>query len=160
MNEETKTCTGCNETKDVSCFSKMRAASDGLQSRCKTCQNAANKEKNKAYREANKDKRLAYNKARGQSQRGKYTMYKSNAKTRGIPFDLSLDQFVTFWQADCYYCGDQIATIGIDRVDSSVGYTLANCVSCCWECNRLKGDRPNEALNTHMLKMLKHQGII
>ena len=171
MSEQTKTCAGCNETKDVSCFSKMKTAPDGLQSRCKICQNAAskaNREANKdkraayekAYREANRDKRLAYDKIHSQSQRGRYTIYKSNAKKRSLPFDLSFEDFLVFWQADCYYCGDQIATVGIDRADSSVGYTLANCVPCCTRCNVVKMDYSIEETNMHLLKMLKYQGII
>lgn len=27
---------------------------------------------------------------------------------------------------------------GIDRVDNNKGYTLDNCVPCCWECNQMK----------------------
>lgn len=28
---------------------------------------------------------------------------------------------------------------GVDRLDSSMGYTPDNCVPCCWECNNMKG---------------------
>lgn len=34
---------------------------------------------------------------------------------------------------------------GIDRVDSSKGYTVDNCVSCCRECNVSKGTMSLEA---------------
>ena len=34
-----KTCSYCNEEKDISMFSKYKRTSDGLQSRCKQCMN-------------------------------------------------------------------------------------------------------------------------
>lgn len=37
----------------------------------------------------------------------------------------------------CYYCGTK-EHIGVDRIDSSVGYTKANCISCCTTCNMMK----------------------
>lgn len=56
---------------------------------------------------------------------------------------------------ECFYCGDKpkrlalpsivkgseltIATNGIDRKDNAKEYTPANCVSCCWPCNKMKG---------------------
>lgn len=33
---------------------------------------------------------------------------------------------------------------GVDRLDSDKGYTPENCVSCCWEVNRMKNDMPKE----------------
>lgn len=58
---------------------------------------------------------------------------------------------------DCHYCGDKPKLIpritrnnesvassiprnGIDRKDSSIGYTIENCVPCCTRCNILKKD--------------------
>ena len=148
--EQTKTCTVCNDTKDASRFSKDKRASDGLQSRCKACE--------KARYEANRDKTLARKKARNQTQRGKYSNYKGGAKTRGISFELTLDEFITFWGQDCHYCGDPIPTIGIDRIDSDVGYSLENCVSCCEMCNYMKLDHPIEQWLSHMAKVLRAQG--
>lgn len=129
------------------------------------------KARNNAYNAEHRDERAAYNaehreqiKAKqavySQTSKGKYASYKGGAKARAISFDLTFDQFDTYWQADCNYCGDQIATIGIDRVDSNVGYTIENCVPCCTRCNIIKMDYDMEETNMHMLKMLKHQGII
>lgn len=182
MSEQTKTCPTCIETKDVSFFYKDKRTSDGLQSQCKACQKAhykANKENvcakrktyresnrdkvnalRKAYREANKDQMSAYQKAHNQSQRGKFATYKRSAKHRDISFDLSFDQFMSFWQLDCFYCGDPIPTIGIDRIDSNVGYTIKNCVPCCTMCNYMKLNHSLERWQTHMLKALKHMEII
>ncbi len=40
----------------------------------------------------------------------------------------------------CFYCGLKGNPVnGVDRVDSSLGYSLSNSCTACWECNRAKG---------------------
>ena len=50
--------------------------------------------------------------------------------------------------AQCYYCGFTpnwpANRVGIDRVDSSIGYQPSNCVPCCFTCNSAKGDKTVE----------------
>ena len=67
-----------------------------------------------------------------------YYEYKSGAKRRKLSFNLTFKEFTTFWQQPCYYCGENIKTIGLDRVDNSLGYSLNNVVPCCTKCNRMK----------------------
>jgi hypothetical protein len=74
----------------------------------------------------------------------KFLIYKNSAKSRGIPFELTFEQFMTFWQKPCYYCGNSIPTIGLDRVDNTKGYTMDNVVPCCKVCNRLKTSFPQD----------------
>src|SRR3990172_1274719 len=69
---------------------------------------------------------------------GRYGSYKKSAKSRGLEFDLTIEQFKGFWKAHCHYCGDRIETIGLDRRDSKIGYILGNIVPCCWTCNKAK----------------------
>lgn len=70
-------------------------------------------------------------------------------------FNLSLEEFRAITKSTCHYCGkppEQVFKIiekdeawshyvynGVDRKDNSKGYTLENCVPCCWICNRAKG---------------------
>lgn len=80
------------------------------------------------------------------------SIYKSNARKRGIPFDLTYIQFETLVDSECYFCGDiggntlrkrsynDYSYTGIDRVDNSVGYLPLNCISCCSWCNRAKNN--------------------
>ena len=80
------------------------------------------------------------------------SIYKSNARKRGISFDLSYAQFETLVDSECYFCGDNggntlrkrgydvYSYTGIDRVDNSVGYLPSNCISCCSWCNRAKNN--------------------
>lgn len=76
--------------------------------------------------------------------------YKSAAKRRKIDWelpDLVAESLVT---QSCYYCGIAPSQRmvrrrgsgvfnGIDRKDSSIGYTKDNCVPCCKVCNFMKG---------------------
>jgi len=107
-------------------------------------------------KEANK----LYCKKYGMTFKGKFASYKSCAKARGHSFDLTEKEFETFWQKDCSYCGGGIASVGIDRIDSSVGYQIDNVVSCCSVCNLMKLDHNKQAWLDKMYTILKHQGII
>lgn len=97
-----KLCTKCDTTKSKDCFRKYKGA---LQHYCKDCQSEYNR---KYYSTIN----------------GKFSQYKYHACRRGISFELTLDDFGTFWNKDCRYCGEDIATIGIDRIRANEGYTI------------------------------------
>lgn len=45
---------------------------------------------------------------------------------------------------------------GLDRLDSSVGYTKQNTVACCWICNRAKGTISEVDFKSHISKMYNH----
>jgi hypothetical protein len=84
-----------------------------------------------------------------------YKTYKYGAEKRNLIFELSREQFKEITQKNCYYCdkppsscvknkydnGDYIYN-GIDRLNSSNGYTVDNVVPCCWRCNTAKMDVP------------------
>jgi hypothetical protein len=83
-----------------------------------------------------------------------YSRYRHAAKVRRLPFDLTKDQFRSITQRHCHYCGvePKQATVikvrhngdyihnGIDRIDSNIGYTVANSAPCCKACNLAKGN--------------------
>jgi hypothetical protein len=64
--------------------------------------------------------------------------FKSGAQRRGLPYNLTHEQFMSLWQQPCHYCGEPIDTIGIDRVDNTAGYMVDNVVPCCRICNSMK----------------------
>lgn len=72
----------------------------------------------------------------------KFNQYQYSAEKRNISWDLTYKEFISFWKEPCKYCGGEIETIGLDRVNSQKGYTIENLVSCCTECNRMKGKVP------------------
>lgn len=82
-----------------------------------------------------------------------FSNYKSSAKVRNLPFELTFEQFKELSEQNCFYCGCPPSSFynvkdanggvlynGIDRVDSSNGYTLDNVVTACGICNRAKLD--------------------
>ena len=73
-----------------------------------------------------------------------YAIYKYGARKRGLSFTISFAQFQKLWGNDCYYCGDKIEFIGIDRKDNKQGYTTKNIVACCFPCNQMKGSKFSE----------------
>lgn len=77
----------------------------------------------------------------------KFDSYKSRAKTKNIPFELSFNLFDTIVKHKCFYCKyDPFdKPNGIDRFDNTKGYVKGNCVPCCWTCNRAKSSmKPDE----------------
>jgi len=107
----------------------------------------------KEYRRLHRDEVNAYNRAytaanpeiRRKAARQDYTKFsvlKSTAKTRGLPCDLTLEQYrglVT--GCVCAYCGGALPEFGhgLDRKDSKSGYSTKNCVPCCRVCNSIRG---------------------
>jgi hypothetical protein len=104
---------------------------------------------------------------------GKYRI--SWAKRRGLNFELSKDEFRKLTQGNCFYCGAKpkrdfskangkrfyngsYLYNGIDRINNKKGYTMDNCVTCCYECNKMKGtfgiefflNRIGEIYNYHL----------
>ncbi len=79
--------------------------------------------------------------------------YKKSAKLRGYSYELSYESFKSMTSSPCFYCGCMPSKVsikqsregaylynGLDRKDNKIGYTPANCVPCCYECNFLKKD--------------------
>lgn len=117
--EGMKCCGRCKEVKPKDRFHKSCSQADGLMRRCRDC-----------------CQELDYHSRR--SPTGKFNVYRQNARMRGLDFEITRDQFAEFWQKPCYYCGDPILTVGLDRLDNRKGYTMDNVVSCCAECNAMK----------------------
>lgn len=86
----------------------------------------------------------------------KYAQYREMAARRRIEFALNQSEFIQLWQKPCSYCGTPIKTIGIDRVDNSIGYRPANCVPSCTRCSSMKLDMDLAEWIAHMYRVLTH----
>ncbi len=146
-----KICPCCKVEKSFTDFSVDNSKKSGLNVYCRVCLSIRDKEKNKKFAEKIKVKKA---KAR-QNIDGKYQTYKDSAKRRNMIFDLTKDDFETFWQKPCFYCDSEIETIGIDRKDNNIGYTLDNCLSCCKICNLGKHTSTYEEYIEHCKRMAK-----
>ena len=82
------------------------------------------------------------------SPHGRYNRTKYSAEKRGIPFTLSLSQYLFITGNTCVYCGCDLPKTcgGLDRIDKSKGYEPSNVLPCCSTCNAARGQvfTPNE----------------
>lgn len=73
----------------------------------------------------------------------RFNHIKRYSKIRNIPFKLSYKHFLSLIKPNvCYYCKGKLRGTGggLDRLDSSKGYTRSNVVACCLECNVIKSN--------------------
>ena len=113
------------------------------------------KEYNKQYRKEHTIERKQYNtryreeksdiiKKNSRQIKYRYSKWRSGAKSRKIPFNLTLEE-VLIMPKICYYTGKELTmepnklnSISLDRLDSDVGYTKNNVVFCCKHINIMK----------------------
>lgn len=110
----------------------------------------------KEYLANNKQYQKKYREKCSKTEPFRYRQYQDSAKSRGLEFALTFDEFCSFWKKDCTYCGSEIETIGLDRIDSSIGYNIDNVVPCCWSCNRMKLNMDSEEFIEHIIKIFDH----
>lgn len=99
---------------------------------------------------------------------GLISVYKFRAKKAKLSFCISKEIFVKLISNKCYYCSDDpknhkyvtnngvLVYNGLDRVDNTLGYTVDNVVTCCAECNWMKGEMSREDFFIRMKKILKN----
>jgi hypothetical protein len=114
-----KTCSKCNEDKDISEFHKNKSSKDGLKSSCKICRNKDNiirskSEsaiiKNKEYREVNREKLKAYKdnyykenqEVIKQNAKKYYIDNKEHINTRNINYSIENKETISKYQKDYY----------------------------------------------------------
>jgi hypothetical protein len=97
--------------------------------------------------------------------------YRRGARDRGLSWELTGEEFDELTSQDCTYCGSAPGTVahcegrnsgeftynGLDRVDSGLGYTLENVVTCCQICNRAKSDLPCDEFMAWLGRLAAHQ---
>jgi len=156
-----KNCSHCRKEKPLYDFHKDKSSRDGFSHRCKDCSIRQQKQENiqESRKRSYKKNILEYRrrtKEWEQTIRGKFHKYKQGAKIRNMVFELTLEQFSTFWKKPCDYCGSDINTIGLDRVDNERGYTMNNIVSCCETCNWMKLDLDTNTFIEHCKKITQN----
>jgi hypothetical protein len=122
-----KRCPRCGETKPVSEFHKDRHALDGKHGYCKLC---------------TRRRRVEYYDRVGISEKDKFTSLRRRVAAKSMKLLISFEEFQTLRNQPCVYGGGTRPDIkvGIDRKDSSIGYTVKNCAPCCARHNLIKSD--------------------
>lgn len=95
---------------------------------------------------------------------------RTRAHSKNRAYELSYEQVRDLVLSPCHYCNSPpanrmsfrtgkatFAYSGIDRVDSSGGYTPENTVPCCLICNQAKSDLSLEEWNAWLTRLLTHQ---
>jgi hypothetical protein len=150
----TKTCKTCKEEKLPTEFSLNRAAKDGLQYNCRTCDNKRQAER----REKNIGAHLEYARKYQQKRRLDFdyrlqmliNASKQRAKLNGREHNISVEDIKAVYPSDgcCPIFGLKLEFNGagfrdnspsIDRIDSTRGYTSDNIQIISWKANRIKG---------------------
>ena len=83
-----------------------------------------------------------------------FTSYLKRAEQKNISFELSLEEFTLIRNAMCTYCGGTGGTI--DRIDSSIGYTIKNSAPCCRTCNTMKCTLSEDDFKIHIMQIVNH----
>lgn len=152
-------CSVCNGIKEMYSFNIRRRYSCGCSQR--------NISTWKSSGPKNITWRLSYGEA---AKNDLYSTYRASANRRGLNFDIDVNFFTENVVKSCSYCGDTLTSIkksqsksggdflytGIDRIDSSKGYTEDNCVPCCKICNIMKWDLDTETFLKHIKKITKN----
>lgn len=136
-----RTCIKCGESKKDTCFYKRKDRESGFFNTCKDCYSAWRKE----HYQHEIDRVKSYEASRRELPSRRFQKLKCRAKKKNIPLSITLDQFELLIQNPCFYCSNKlgnpvIAGIGLDRLDSNLGYEMENVVSCCTFCNTIKMD--------------------
>ena len=104
------------------------------------------------------------------AKRQRFQYVRNNSKQRQIAFDLSLEDFMRFSEQACCYCGsapyktallnttgDNWRYSGLDRLDSSRGYSSNNVVPCCEVCNIMKASLSVADFYAHLERIKSHR---
>ena len=86
-------------------------------------------------------------------ERAAFNNCRKNARIRKYKFELTQNDVTEIINQACAYCGDAPNPFnGVDRKDNNIGYIKDNCVPCCFNCNRAKGELSVEQFNQKIVK--------
>ena len=133
-----KKCIKCESLKEESEFHFRNKKDKVRRNTCKDCRN--------------ENRRILRN-----QPLNKYKSYRYDALRRGLKFKLSFSEFKSFEGKSCHYCGDELDSICLDRIDNDLGYFKENIVSCCYKCNSIKHIYDREEFLRHIEKIFIYQ---
>ena len=136
------------------CYEKSKVAQDEFSRRCSGCKNMKNLEEFGLRHRTAKTKGLRKSRCHScesvaskkfdSSLRGRWSHSKSKAikKNNADWWSIPEDDYYFLVSQPCHYCSGPLSPsgVGLDRKDNSIGYTMANVVPCCRQCNIIKND--------------------
>jgi hypothetical protein len=165
-----KQCSVCCKSNPVDCY----VGANGQDTKtCKACRDEFARQNEKRDKEhvreldrknSKKPERVAVKNEWVKANPEKVALIDLNRRNRmyGGGIDLTIEQFESITKQPCYYCGiiQDKGFNGIDRMDSTKGYEIDNCVSCCTECNMMKGAVDNITFIQRVEHILTHNSMI
>ena len=151
--KETKECVACKEEVNLAYFAKNNASSDGLQNRCKPCDNFRQAIRRLVKGEELRDYSLKYQRNRRKDHRYRLQMLlnasKQRAERKSREHSLTVQDLEELWPANnkCPIFGFDLewnnagfreTSPSVDRIDSTKGYTKDNVQIISWKANRIK----------------------
>ena len=139
-----KQCYRCKEILELSSFPKNKNGKDGTRNRCKACQN-----KNMI----DTGYRLKNNRKMGV----RFTQGSASAKRRHLEWNIAPQEHEELLKQPCFYCLSPLPLtgVGLDRIDSSKGYSLDNVHPCCTICNIMKNALSLSDFYNHIKKIFQ-----
>lgn len=150
----TKKCSRCKIEKETTYFGRRPKNTDGFKGVCKKCET----EKMTSWYRKDRVKYNTRNRELGARPVSRFSRFKKRCVFTGKHFDLTFEQWsYLVLDKNCHYCSGPLESKGcaLDRMDNSIGYTVANVVPCCKECNRLKGPSLTHQEMVQVSKLLK-----
>jgi hypothetical protein len=92
------------------------------------------------------------------SVRERWSVYKENAKRKGVALLLSFEQVEKLLTQSCDYCGGEGG--GIDRINSGQGYVVGNVAPCCARCNYAKREMSRNDFLLWVRKVHEYQSVL
>jgi hypothetical protein len=145
--EKGNVCTMCG----IECEA-IQSNFGNLIQKCKKCHESSCKiEENRVRHERN------YGQEKKVNVQKHFREYIDSAAKRNLPFELTIEQFSEIVNKPCYYCKtyNEAEVIGIDRINSELGYTLENTNPCCKICNMMKGTMSLDMFASHIVTLYK-----
>jgi hypothetical protein len=150
-------CKKCGKVKNKRFFNNDKSGKYGKKTYCRDCSkkifNTWNDNNYEVAAEKRKERYITKKNKKIQTPIEMYAKLRKNARDRGIEFSLSERFFGYLTTKNCNYCGEEVNTIGIDRIDSFKGYTDDNVVRCCRICNIAKNQQSVDEFINHCVRV-------
>jgi hypothetical protein len=151
-------CRECRQIKELNITNFLkRTTKNGWRGKCRICYNKAyrkRQELSKSEKLVSKKYRLKYMKT--QPLEFLFRSAKGNAKRVDREFSIIIKDLYFLWEKQkglCYYTNREMlfelgsnSSVSIDRIDSSIGYTVDNIVLCQRQVNIMKNNASIEEL--------------
>jgi len=84
--------------------------------------------------------------------------YMIRAEDKALPFEIQVESFSLLREEPCHHCHHVEEMNGVDRKDNTCGYTAANCVVCCKECNHMKAQMSDTDFIASCIRVAEFEG--